>query len=214
MGNVKQPEPIKWLQHTRNVLLAGILAAVPLMVTYLVFRWLFEALDGIFQPVIIFFLGRSLPGVGLVAVVILVYLLGLVTANVIGRRLIRWVDAMMCRAPVIQYVYTSAKGVIDALRGLRQVPFKKVVIVEFPKAGMYSLGFVTGKALDLRGEKKIPLFIPHTPNPMTGFLVLLSAEDIMDTDLTINDAMRMVLSGGLLSPETIPQHKTNNQSGE
>jgi uncharacterized membrane protein len=188
--------------------LAGILAAIPLVVTYLVFRWLFEALDSIFQPAIIFFIGHSLPGVGLVAVVILVYLLGLITANVIGRRLIRWLDAIMCRVPVIQYVYTAAKQVVDAVRGLRQVPFKKVVIVEFPKAGMYSLGFVTGKAVDLRGQKKVPVFIPHTPNPMTGFLVLLSVEDILDTDLTIEDAMRMVLSGGLLSPETITEPST------
>jgi uncharacterized membrane protein len=179
------------------------------VVTYLVFRWLFEALDGIFQPAIIFFIGRSLPGAGLVAVVILVYLFGLMATNVIGRRLVRWLDAIMCRAPVIQYVYTAARQVVDAVRGLQQVPFKKVVIVEFPKVGMYSLGFVTGKAIDFRGQKKIPVFIPHTPNPMTGFLVLLSTEDILDTDLTIENAMRMVLSGGLLSPEAIAQPVTH-----
>ena len=209
LERVKQQQASSWLRHTRNVFLAGILAAIPLVVTYLIFRWLFETLDGIFQPAIIFFIDRSLPGVGLVAVVILVYILGLITTNVIGRRLIRWVDAMMCRAPVIQYVYTAARQVVDAVRGLRQVPFKKVVIVEFPKAGMYSLGFVTGKAIDFRGQKKVPVFIPHTPNPMTGFLVLLSAEDILDTDLTIEDAMRMVLSGGLLSPEAITQPVTH-----
>jgi len=209
LERVKQQQASSWLRHTRNVFLAGILAAIPLVVTYLIFRWLFETLDGIFQPAIIFFIGRSLPGVGLVAVVILVYILGLITTNLIGRRLIRWVDAMMCRAPVIQYVYTAARQVVDAVRGLRQVPFKKVVIVEFPKAGMYSLGFVTGKAIDFREQKKVPVFIPHTPNPMTGFLVLLSAEDILDTDLTIEDAMRMVLSGGLLSPEAITQPVTH-----
>jgi uncharacterized membrane protein len=83
------------------------------------------------------------------------------------------------------------------------VPFKKVVIVEFPKAGMYSLAFVTGQPVEFKGQKKIPLFIPHTPNPMTGFLVLLSTDQIIDTDMTIEDAMKMVLSGGLLSPKAI-----------
>jgi uncharacterized membrane protein len=111
----------------------------------------------------------------------------------------------MSNVPIIQYVYKAAKQVVDAVRGLRQVPFKKVVIVEFPKADMYSLGFVTGKAIDFRGQQKIPVFIPHTPNPMTGFLVLLAAEEIIDTDMTIENAMRMVLSGGLLSPETITE---------
>jgi uncharacterized membrane protein len=135
----------------------------------------------------------------------LIYLLGLITTNVFGRRVVRGVDAMMSRAPVIQYVYSGARQVVEALRSLGQVPFKKVVIVEFPKAGMYSLGFVTGKAVDCMGEKKVPVFIPHTPNPMTGFLVLLCAEDIFDTDLTIENAMRMVLSGGLLTPDTITE---------
>lgn len=205
MSKVKERQQSKWLQHTRNAFLTGILAAVPLLVTYLVFRWLFLALDGIFQPAIIFLIGRSLPGVGLVAVVLLVYLLGLIMTNIVGRRLVGAVNSMMCRAPVIGSIYGPATEVVNAVRSLKQVLFKKVVIVEFPKVGMYSLGFVTGKPVDFRGQRKVPLFIPHTPNPMTGFLVLLSAEDILDTDLTVDEAMRMVLSGGLLSPERITQ---------
>jgi uncharacterized membrane protein len=109
----------------------------------------------------------------------------------------------MSKAPVIKYIYTAARQVVDSLQRLQGVPFKKVVIVEFPKTGMYSLAFVTGKSVDFKGQKKLPLFIPHTPNPMTGFLVLLSTEEIIDTDLSIEDAMKMVLSGGLLSPEVI-----------
>jgi len=92
---------------------------------------------------------------------------------------------------------------VDSLQRLQGVPFKKVVIVEFPKTGMYSLAFVTGKSVDFKGQKKLPLFIPHTPNPMTGYLVLLSTEEIIDTDLSIVYAMKMVLSGGLLSQEVI-----------
>ena len=192
-----------WLRHLRNTFLAGILAAIPLVATYFVLRFLFVSLDGIFQPVVKFLVGRSLPGVGLVALIILVYLLGLIAANVIGRTLIRWFDAGMSRTPVIKYIYSASKQVVDSLRRLQGVPFKKVVIVEFPKAGMYSLAFVTGQPVEFKGQKKIPLFIPHTPNPMTGFLVLLSTDQIIDTDMTIEDAMKMVLSGGLLSPKAI-----------
>jgi uncharacterized membrane protein len=209
MVKARQQHTSGILRHTRNMFLIGAITAVPLVVTFYVFRWLFEALDGVFQPVFIHFFGRSLPGAGLIAVIILVYILGLVATNIIGRRLIRWLDAMMCRAPVIQYVYSAARQVMDALRRIQQVPFKKVVIVEFPKAGMYSIGFVTGKALDCKGQEKIPVFIPHTPNPMTGFLVLLPAGDIVDTDMTIEDAMKMILSGGLLSPEAIGEPIAN-----
>jgi len=191
------------LRHLGRTFLAGILTAIPLVATYFVLRFLFVSLDGIFQPIIKFFLGRTLPGVGLVALIILVYLLGLIAANVIGRTLIRWFDVAMSRAPVIKYIYSAAKEVVDSFRRLSGVPFKKVVIVEFPKVAMYSLAFVTGKPVDFKGQNKIPLFIPHTPNPMTGYLVLLSPEQIIDTDLSIEDAMKMVLSGGLLSPEAI-----------
>ncbi len=193
MNKVKERQKSKLLQHTRNAFLTGILAAVPLLVTYLVFRWLFLALDNIFQPAIIFLVGRSLPGVGLVAVVLLVYLLGLIMTNIVGRRLVGAVNSMMCRAPVIGSIYgPAATEVVNAVRSLKQVPFKKVVIVEFPKLGMYSLGFVTGKPVDFRGQRRVPLFIPHTPTPMTGFLVLLSDEDILDTDLTVDEAKLLI----------------------
>ena len=203
MEKKSQKQTGSWLRHLGRTFLAGILVAIPLVATYFVLRFLFVALDGIFQPVVNHFLGHTLPGVGLVALIILVYLLGLIAANVIGRTLIRWFDAGMSRTPVIKYIYSAAKQVVDSLRRLQGVPFKKVVIVEFPKVGMYSLAFVTGQPVDFKGQKRIPLFIPHTPNPMTGFLVLLSAEQIIDTDMSIEDAMKMVLSGGLLSPEVI-----------
>ena len=112
-------------------------------------------------------------------------------------------EGIIARTPIIKYVYSAAREAVDSLRRLQSVPFKQVVIVEFPKAGMYSLGFITGKAIDFKGIEKIPVFIPHTPNPMTGFLVLLSTEDIINTDITVEDAMKMVLSGGLVSPEKI-----------
>ena len=191
------------LRHLRNTFLAGILAAIPIVATYFVLKFLFDALNGIFEPIIKFIFGRSVPGAGLIVLIIVVYLLGLIATNVFGKSLIRWFDNGMSRTPVVKYIYTATRQVVNSFRQLQGVPFKKVVIVEFPKVNMYSLAFVTGKPVDFRGEKKIPLFIPHTPNPMTGFLVLLSADQIIDTDMTIENAMKMVLSGGLLSPETI-----------
>jgi uncharacterized membrane protein len=192
-----------WLINLRNVLIAGTLVAIPLVGTYFVFRFLFDVLDGIFQPIIRYILGRSLPGVGLVALIILVYLLGLIATNVFGKRFLHWADSVISRMPIIKYVYSAAREAVDSLHRLQSVSFKKVVIVEFPKADMYSIGFITGKAVDLKGQNKIPIFIPHTPNPMTGFLVFLSQEQIIDTDITVEDAMKMILSGGLVSPETI-----------
>ena len=211
MENTSSKPKNSYLRHVRNVFIAGTLVAIPLVGTFFVFRFLFQVLDGIFQPLIVYLLKRyfptlgvkALPGVGLIALVILVYILGLIATNVIGRRLIHWLDGVIARTPIIKYVYSAAREAVESIRRLRDVPFKKVVIVEFPKAGMYSLGFITGKPVDFKGQNKIPVFIPHTPNPMTGFLVLLSSEDIIDTDITVEDAMKMVLSGGLVTPEKV-----------
>jgi uncharacterized membrane protein len=200
-----------YLRHVRNVFIAGTLSAIPLVGTYFVFRFLFQTLDGILQPAIIWLIQKifphsgvtKLPGVGLVALIILVYLLGLLATNMIGRRFIHWLDGVIARTPVVKYVYSAAREAVDSIRRLQSVPFKKVVVVEFPKAGMYSLGFITGKAVDFKGQNKIPVFIPHTPNPMTGFLVLLSVEDIVDTDISVEAAMKMILSGGLVTPDSV-----------
>ena len=118
MEKKEQRPKNSWLIHLRNTFLAGILTAVPLVVTYFVLRFLFVSLDGIFQPVFKYFLGRTIPGAGLVALILLVYLLGLVAANLIGRSIIRWFDGGMSRAPVIKYIYTAARQVVDSLRRL------------------------------------------------------------------------------------------------
>ena len=209
MDNTKKTHKNRLWRHLGKVFLAGTLAAIPLVGTYFVFRFLFDVLDGVFQPVIKFIFGRSLPGAGLVALIILVYLLGLLATNIFGRRLINWLDGVISRAPIIKYVYSGARQAVDSLRGIGNMSFKRVVVVEFPKVGMYSMGFITGKPVDFNGQNKVPVFIPHTPNPMTGFLVLLSPEQIIDTQMTVEEAMKMVLSGGLISPESIGLHVTN-----
>jgi len=115
-------------RHLRNVFLAGILTAIPLVATYFVLRFLFVALDGIIQPIIKIIFGRSLLGVGLVALIILVYLLGLIATNVLGKSLMRWFDAGMSRTPVVKYIYTATRQFVDCVRQLQGVPFKKVSV--------------------------------------------------------------------------------------
>ncbi len=203
---MEKPKPIAsnpWLPRVRNVFLTGVLVAIPLAATYLVFKWMFDTLDGIFQPLIVLLLGRELPGVGLVAVVVLVYIVGLIATNVGGKVIIQAMDAIMCRMPVIHWVYQPARQVVDAMRRLKQAPFNRVVLVEFPKADMYALAFVTGKPVEIKGQMRVPVFIPHVPNPMTGFLLLLKPEDLVDTEMTVEDTMRVIVSAGLLATETL-----------
>jgi uncharacterized membrane protein len=191
----------------RRVFIAGILTALPLGVTVLVLKWLFDALDSIFQPVISSIVGRHLPGVGLAALVIALYLLGLITTNVLGRKALRGLDALMGRLPLVHLIYKATGQVVNALRLPRKTSFNRVVIVEFPRKGMQSIALVTGEAIDVQGEERVPVYIPTAPNPTSGYLVLVSARDILDTDITVDEALKMVISSGLVTPDKVTEAK-------
>ncbi|MDP6495984.1 MAG: DUF502 domain-containing protein, partial [Dehalococcoidia bacterium] len=118
-------------------------------------------------------------------------------------KLIRAFDAVMTRIPIVRLVYSATRQVLNALRISRETPFNRVVIVEFPRRGMQSIAFVTGKAIDVDGEKKFPLYVPTAPNPTSGYLVMMPASEITGTDITVEEALSMVVSSGLLMPRKI-----------
>lgn len=190
-------------RHLRRRLLAGVLVAVPLVVTYLVFNWLFRFADGLLQPYIELAAGRRLPGVGIAGALVILYILGYLGTNVLGRWLLHSMDAVLSRTPIAGLVYKAAKQVVDAIRVSRETPFKRVVLVEFPTKGIWSIAFATGKAIDVGGEKTQPVFIATTPNPTSGYLLLYPEAEVRPTTLTVDEAIRMVVSGGFASPSTI-----------
>ncbi|MBI2853633.1 MAG: DUF502 domain-containing protein [Chloroflexi bacterium] len=202
MESIIHSQPKK-ARHFRNVFLAGAFVAGPMAVTYLAFRWLFDTLDGILQPIIVYALGRPLPGVGLVALVVLVYLLGLLTKHMIGRKILKGVDTGLSNTPIVQLVYRASRQIMDSARTIGDIPFNRVVMVDFPRPGVQSVGFVTGQAVSVNGEEKFPVFIATTPNPMSGFLIFVRQGEITDTNMSVNDALRMVISGGLSCPPAV-----------
>lgn len=185
------------------LLLAGLLTLIPIIVTYLVLRWLFFTLDDLLQPILKLFLHREISGVGLVALLVLLLLLGGFTSNVLGRRIVAFVDSLLGRTPIVRYIYSATRQVTDSLRVPREASFRRVALVDFPRPGVKSVAFVTGHVTEANGERLVPLMIPTAPNPATGFLVLVPESEVIETDMTIEEAFRMVVSGGIVTPDTI-----------
>jgi len=187
----------------RTQFITGILIIVPIGAAILILRWLFLAFDNILQPVAESLLGYTIPGLGLGITVVLIYLAGVVATNVIGRRLIGYGESLLARVPLFRYLYTGIKQILQSFATPREGGFLQVVLVEFPKKGMRAIGFVTSESLVESGEKLFSVFIPTSPNPTSGYLEIVRENDIIKTDISIDDALKMVLSAGKVSLQEV-----------
>lgn len=182
---------------------AGMLMVVPFYVTYHVIRILFLYIDGLSQPVIRAWIGSRLRGVGFVLTLILLYGLGVIATNVFGRSLLRWLEGLLLRTPVIKQVYSAAKQVIETVSLPGKEKFKKVVLVEYPRKGIFAIGFVTGSTKGSDNRTLLNVFVPSPPNPATGNLIFVPEGEVMDAKLSIEEAAKIIVSGGLLTPKEI-----------
>jgi uncharacterized membrane protein len=196
---------IKWASRNqlskklRAQFVAGILVIVPLGAAILILVWLFGTVDDILQPVVKLLLGRTIPGVGFGITIALIYLAGVVATNLIGKRLIRYGESLLARVPLFRYLYTGIKRIMESFSTSGEAGFLQVVLVEFPKKGMRAIGFVTSESWDKSGEKLLTVFIPTSPNPTSGYLEIVREHDIIRTNISIDDALKMVLSAGKVS---------------
>ena len=190
--------------HLKKRLIAGLAVLVPIGFTFLVLRFLFRATSGLLVPVIMP-LAPRLPAMAVAAaslaiLVLLVYFTGLLTTYLIGRRMIALGESILERIPLIRTIHGASKQVVKTLSLPNRKAFKGVVWVEFPRAGFLALGFVTGTIRDAEGREFYKLFIPTTPNPTTGFFEVVPRGEVRETSIPIDDAMKMIMSGGILSP--------------
>lgn len=211
-------DPVKkephWLRRKiTSQFIEGILVIVPIGIAVWVLIWLFEIVDGFLQPVIKEIIKLTIPnagfdtipGAGFVMTLLLIYLVGLITENVIGRRVIRYGESQLARVPVFRYVYTGIKNLVTgfSMSG-KSGGFNQVVLIEFPMKGMKTIGFVTGEIKSEDGEKLLTIYVPQAPTPTTGFIEIVREKDVVRLDMSIEDAIKMVVSAGAFSP---PQFK-------
>jgi len=199
-----------FFKHLRAKIFAGILVILPLGITFLVLKFVFNALDRILDPLIpditISLFHRvyhNIPGVGIFAFFFLLYLIGLITTNVLGRKLIGWGDRLFATIPVVKNIYTSSKQLTDAFSATRKGSFRQAVFVEFPQEGNYVLGFVTNELTDREQQKRVTVFIPTAFIPPQGFLLFLPKQKILPSQLTVEEAIKAIMSVGIVAPQTL-----------
>lgn len=188
----------------RKYLLTGVLVLVPLVVTLYIMYAIFQITDGLLGVAVSKAIGYRIPGVGLILTALICVSVGMIAQNYFGRRLISSIDASLERIPVVRSLYNGIKQVADVFMQDNRGGFKRVVMIEYPKEDCWALGFVTGdfilpvKQDKIDGSDMVSVFVPTTPNPTSGFMLILSKKKTIDTYMEIEDAMKIIISGGLV----------------
>ncbi|HEY4165072.1 MAG TPA: DUF502 domain-containing protein [Dongiaceae bacterium] len=198
----------------RNYFLAGILITAPVGLTIYI-AWLFITWvdDGVFallppkyNPET--YLPFSIPGIGLVIAVVVIIFIGAVTAGLIGRITRQAMEAVLNRVPVIRGVYGAIKQVTETVLANRSAAFRECILVEYPRKGIWTLGFMTGatytEIVQATGEDMVNVFVPTTPNPTSGFLLFVPRRDIIVLKMPVEDGIKLVISGGMVVPAELP----------
>ena len=186
-------------------LIAGLIVIAPVGVTAFVLWWLFQLLDGVLGRFFAPFLPFHIPGLGLMALVVLLIGTGWVAERAVGGRLFRWTDRFFEAFPVTRGLYGASSRIVRTLFERERRPFREVVLFEYPSDGRWSVGFVAAQgpafAREAAGEDVVTIFMPTTPNPTTGFLVLVPRNRVVPVAMSVEDAFTFILSVGTVSPE-------------
>lgn len=197
--------------------LTGIAVLVPIVVTFLVLRTVFRWIDSLAQPLIrqMFQTTGDLPGLGIILTLLLIWIAGLVASNVIGRRLIGHGHEFLASLPIIGSIYAPIKQFIEKIVSPQKTGFRQVVLAEYPSEGLWILGFATGEVqLDAQGNIGRCVFVPTSPNPVTGWMVIFPPEKIRETTLTVEAAMQLIVSAGVVIPKEMRNLGAYNLSAD
>lgn len=194
----------RFSSHVQRRLLSGLLVLIPLAATFFILRLLFNFLLIFIRPWSRVRLGEIPPwGVSAIAflvLIFLIYLLGIVTTRVFGRRLLKVFEGLVLKVPLVKSIYSGAKQILDTFRNTGQRTFQSVVVIEYPQPGSYGLAFVTNEFKGPDGRRMFSVFMPTTPNPTSGFLFLLDETKIRPAPLSVEEAVKVIISGGVVLP--------------
>jgi uncharacterized membrane protein len=189
----------------KKTFFAGLVVVVPIVITALALIWLFRFLDGFLNPALYQMLGKEVAGLGFLIGIVLIFLVGLLATNVFGSRILKFFQDLLMRLPVVRNIYPTIRQIVEAFSPSSSSSFKKVVLVEYPQKGVFSLGFMTSEVLVDQGSGTFRLYSVYIPtnNLYLGHVALFKAEEVMMTGFTVEEGLKIILSGGTSFPPSI-----------
>lgn len=195
--------------NVKKIFLAGLFVLIPVFLTVYIILGIINLVDALvvilpdrFNPNT--YLPFHVPGLGIIYTVILALLTGLLVRNYVGKKALHYWESLVSKIPLVSALYSALRQVTEAIFSNDASQLKKVVLIQYPRKGIYSLGFVTGEAcrqLQIEGRPRmISVFVPTTPNPTSGFYLVVPEDEIINLDISVEEAFKLILSGGMVSP--------------
>jgi uncharacterized membrane protein len=184
------------MKSIKTWFLSGISVILPIGLTVFVLVKLFNFIDGILQEFVVEAFGHVVPGLGLILVVLIVLLVGMITSNFFGKKLVKFAERAIGKIPLIKIIFNPIREIVSNLSSNKSGSFQKVVMVDFPMKGVKSIGFITSHDFAINNEDKLCVFIPTTPNPTNGFLVIVEKPAVEVLDITVEEGLKMIISMG------------------
>lgn len=181
---------------------SGLLVVVPIALTVYILKLIIEFTDRLY-PIVKHYLPFYVPGFGIIITFLIVMLVGVVTTNIVGRRAVALGERIIAGIPLVKDIYNSIKQIAVAIFSSEHKSFRRVVLIEYPRRGIYTMVFVTGRAKDelcqKTGKNLLNVFVPTTPNPTSGFYLMVPEEEVTDLSISVEEAFRLIISGGMAS---------------
>ena len=190
-------------QNFRSKLFAGLATLLPLYFTFIVVKFLFISLEETSGP-LLKKLGFNIPGLGIILTIILIYILGLLVTNFLGRRIFNLGEKVVKKVPVVNIIYSTLKQITDTFTKGSKDTFKGAIYIQYPRRGLWTMAFISGESISKDGIAYYHVFVPTTPNPTSGFFLLVPQSDSVKTGMSVEDGLKTIISGGLLAPEQNP----------
>ena len=188
----------------KRITFAGLFAIVPLALTFYIIKIIIVFLDQLTAPIMAR-INLEIPGFGLILTLLIIFALGIFVTNVLGRRLFSWGERLISSIPLVKNIYNTLKQITNAFSGATQTEnYQRVLYIQYPRKELWTICFVTGESVDGSGEEYYHVFVPTTPNPTSGVFIIIPKKDAIEADLSVEEGLKAVISGGLLAPKISP----------
>ena len=191
------------IQNLKSKIFAGIAALFPIYLTYIVLKFLFVTLEKISAPMLKN-IGVEIPGLGILLTLILIYLLGLVVTNFLGRKIFNLGERILTKVPIVNTIYTTLKQITDTFTKGTAETFEGAVYIQYPRKDLWTMAFISGESTSKEGVSYYHLFVPTTPNPTSGFFLMIPRADTIPTGMSVEEGLKTIISGGMLAPDENP----------
>ena len=190
-------------QNFRSKIFAGLAALLPLYLTFFVIKFLFVTLEEMSDPILKRF-NLDIPGLGIILTVLLIYILGFLVTNFLGRKIFNLGERIVKKVAIVNMIYTTLKQITDTFTKGSTDAFEGAVYIQYPRQGLWTMAFISGESKTKDGVPYYHLFVPTTPNPTSGFFLMIPQADTVATGMSVEDGLKTIISGGLLAPDKNP----------